>query len=109
MGFFIGLDLSHELKQQRTSVKTFSLVSLRKCLETVQKIPRDDIMRPRVFPCLSTKCQVVFRKIHSCPRKNAAEKRSDLTVSNVVEDFLKPLETTEAEKGRRKREKKSNV
>ena len=52
MGFFIGLDLSHELKvkqQQRTSVKTFSLVSLRKCLETVQKTaPRDD-MRPRVF------------------------------------------------------------
>ena len=37
------------------------------------------------------------------------KKRSDLTVSNVVEDFLKPLETAEAEKGRRKREKKSNV
>ena len=45
----------------------------------------------------------LFSNTLRCSRKI----HSDLTVSNVVvEDFLKPLETAEAEKGRKK---KSNV
>ena len=51
-GFFYWTWFESRAQSQAAAelpVKTFSLVSLRKCLETVQKTaPRDD-MRPRVF------------------------------------------------------------